>query len=221
MAREEQLDFDETATTAVMNAYYPRVLAAPDSARNRAQAGWGIAGAVGTALAGAGVFATDGEGRSVLVLGFLAIFLWLTASLLFIRAVAVPSKAVGEGTSTSHSGFVRTVFENARSERDQVDDRQKWARRALYSAVTATLATLLVAVWPFTQATRSWRIILTDKGYETVALLCGEISLPLPVEGPHDLLGADQVTLTVDAEHCHGRTVTLTLPRDLIAAAAR
>ena len=204
-----------------MSAYYPRVLAAPDSARNRAQAGWGIAGAVGAALAGAGLFATEAEGGSVLVLGLVAAALWLTASLLFIRAVAVPSKALGEGTSTTQSAFVRTVFENARSERDQVDDRQRWARWSLYSAVVATLATLLLAAWPFFERERSWRIVLTETGYETVALICRDIPVPLPIKGPEDLFGDDPVTVTIGAGQCQGRAATVTLPRGSITGAAR
>lgn len=140
------MPFPTGVRDAVVTAYYPRALGAPDTARSRAQAGYTVASAVAAALIAAGVLSGIDK-RPVLVqgLGLTALVLWMITALLFMWAVSAPVRVV-EGDQPTADAFVTTALSNAKLERDEVDKRQRAARIASVAAVLLTLAAFVTAL---------------------------------------------------------------------------
>jgi hypothetical protein len=132
---------------AVVAAYYPRALAAPDSARSRAQAGYTIASAIAAALVAAGVLGgIDRQPGIVRYFGLGTLILWMMAAWLYMSAVSVPVTVI-EGLQLPEDRFIATALSNAKSERDEVDRRQSRARRVSFLAALFTVLTFLTALW--------------------------------------------------------------------------
>ena len=131
---------------AIVNAYYPRALSSPDTARARAQAGYTIASALAAAVIAVGVFSDIGQ-RSIFVqvLGLLAVATWIAAALFYQKAVAAPVEVI-EAAQSSADDFVKRVLSNARDERTRVDDRHRWAGRISVVAASFTAAALIFGV---------------------------------------------------------------------------
>lgn len=163
---------------AVVSAYFPRAVAAPDSARNRAQAGYAISSAIATSLVAAGAY-VDIDDRKwwVLTLAVAALGCWIVTALLYLHAVTTAVKTpLGEGPdSADATGWLLSVLTRSQEERDLVDRRQRRATIGTLIAVVATIPALGVALGGSVALDKDHvELVLSDKGRETVAALCGK-----------------------------------------------
>ena len=197
----------------VVTAFYPRALAAADSARNRAQAGYAIASAIASSLVVAGAF-TSIEDRGLWAQGFgmLALIIWVVTGILFLYAVATPVTPIEDLASDADSPeWVENILRRANSERVDVDQRNWLAIRATVVAVGVTvIAVVLTATSGLSLNKDEVTVSLTDAGKETVAELC--TSVPAKVRGQLEnrTLRREFVVVTVPPGGCHaGREATL------------
>ena len=88
---------------AVVSAYFPRAVAAPDSARNRAQAGYAISSAIAASLVVAGAYVDIGDRRlAAQVLAGAALVSWIGVALLYLYAVTTAVKTpLGEPAAST------------------------------------------------------------------------------------------------------------------------
>jgi hypothetical protein len=134
-----QGDIDESVVTAVVGAYYPRLVSSVDSARSRAQSAYAIANTLAGGLVGISLvtlFAT--APTPTLVVGAAAVGVWLLSAGLYVRAIASPLMAPSSTDAQDASQFVRQVFTDIRAERCEVDNRQKQANISAIVAVSLT-----------------------------------------------------------------------------------
>ena len=118
------MSYPKEVRTAVSGAFYPRALAAADTARTRAQSGYTIASAVAAALVAAGIL-TDicDQQLPIQVLALLSIAAWVVTAILFMWSVAVPVELALPAVLPSADAFVDAVLGNARTERDELNKR--------------------------------------------------------------------------------------------------
>jgi MFS family permease len=218
-----------TVLDTVVTAYYPRAIAAADSARNRAQAGYAIASGIASGLVLAGVFTSiDERAWQAKVAGALALFLWIATALLFLYAVSTPVvKAVTEDDLDpdvqAKPGWVGSVLTRAQSERNEVDKR---TRRAIWTTIAAVAVTIpAVGVTGFTDLSLDKDEVvlsLTEKGMAMVAELCSVT--PDRIEGQLEsrTLKRDFVVMTLAAGKCRDTEVFLRIPKqDVLGIASR
>jgi MFS family permease len=168
---------------AIIAAYYPRVAAAPDSARSRAQAAFAAVSAIAGALVGVGLAANLSSVTSwARVSGSLAVLAWLAATLLFVRAVSAPVKPVPTATPSDPDAFVDAVMTSARAEATAIDRRQALAARvSLGATILTALTVLLIQVIPGPLEHVKARITLSRDGVDAIGRLCP--SRPEAIDG--------------------------------------
>lgn len=158
---------------AVVTAYYPKLVNSADSARSRAQAAYAVSNALAGGLVGASlltVFSNAPTGTKIV--GFAAVVFWITASLLYVRAVSSPLPPEVPGDKKDGTSFVEYVLSTSREDRKTIDRRQRWANSiaAFALAVTAvSFALLLFGPVPSTRAS----VILTNSGVKQISSTCG------------------------------------------------
>jgi MFS family permease len=205
---------------AVVAAYYPRALSVPDSARARAQAGYGIASAIAAALVAAGVFANLGEAAGLVqTLGVAALVAWLVAAGLFLVAVSSPFQAASR-TQDSVDAFVNAALDAAQNERTKIDKWQKRAGLASGVAAILTVAALVAALVDTPSSRQAGTIDLTAKGLAAVEAVCGTKPTHITGSVSPDDLEKNFVSLTLDKGVCGSEVLVVSLPRGQIQAVA-
>jgi len=188
----------------IVNAYYPKVVTSPDSARNRAQAGFGIASAIATALIGLSIFADFKDFPwFVQMLGILSLAAWLLAAGFYTRAVAAPVQPPELTDSPTTFDFANGVIRGAISERRLVDGRQDLARGLGAAAAVLTLLTLVLAVYVGPkQEVFSAEVILSSTALDGLRKACE--SRPTRVLGKVETesLAKDVIVVELDDELC-------------------
>jgi hypothetical protein len=188
----------------IVNAYYPKVVTSPDSARNRAQAGFGIASAIATALIGLGVF-TDVRDFPwfVKLFGLVALAAWLLAAGFYTSAVAAPVQQPDLMDSPTTFDFANGVIAGAMSERGRVDAWQDRARRLAAAAAVLTLLTVILAVSVKPeQESFSAEVIVSSSALEGLQKACD--SRPTRVLGDveSESLATDVIVVRLDDGLC-------------------
>jgi MFS family permease len=169
-----------TVLETVVTAYYPRAIAAADSARNRAQAGYAIASAIATGLVVAGAFTSiEDHGWPAQLAGALALFAWILAGLLFLHAVATPVTqplSIDELAIDADSpAWIEAVLGRAQSERTEVDRRNVLAILATIGAVFITIPAIALTGFSALSLNKDEvTLYLTRAGKNTVKQLCPE-----------------------------------------------
>lgn len=137
---------DDDVRKTVVDAYYRKLLDAPEAARRRAQAAYAITAAVAAALVTAGAFAgLAREPLSVRILGPLALVAWLVAAGLYIRAVGTPYEDPKQQEAAKGvEAFLTEVLRVSASEYTAIGERQT---KALWATLVAVVMTLIVAVF--------------------------------------------------------------------------
>jgi hypothetical protein len=219
----QRFDPDARVVKTVIRTYFSRGVAAADRARDRAERGYTIAGAVAATLVAAGLAANLSQ-RPPLVqaLGLGAVGVWLVAVLLFIWTVAVDVSAPDtEGLNaagwTTGSDFVRSVGQDVQRELDALHARQVAALTATVIAMALTIAALVAGTVDPSRSTReSARVALTAQADSALRLLCGRAigALYATVE-PGDLSTA-VVSLELPAGECGDTATTIREPRTAI-----
>lgn len=205
---------------AVVDAYYPRALAAPDAARARAQSAYTIASAIAAGLIAAGAFADFGSRPGLVqVLGFASLGGWLAAAALFMVAVSSPLKSMA-CPQESADEFVREALRMAAEERQRVDTWQGAARWVAAGAGALTLGTFVSVVAMPVDDDVVVEVSLTEAGRDSLADLCGQ-----PIDGLDGTLALDSlddefVVVEAAKDACRDEPVELRLPRDHVSGIA-
>ena len=208
---------------AVVNAYYPQVLAEAEAARRRAQNGYAIAGAIAAALTAAGVLGDLGrQPLAVQLVGCAALAAWLGCALLFLRAVTTPTESVGADSaesSTSAGAFVTVVLDHVDEERDAIVARTRWATRVAFVAIALTFAAIVMGSTIDDDGHDVvGRLVLTSSGRAAMVAACDT-----PAESVTAILdehALDQATVRLRLPSgCGGqRPATMFLPRSAVAS---
>jgi MFS family permease len=213
----------------VVAAYYPRAIAAADSARNRAQAGYAIASAIASALVLAGAFTEiEDRGWPAQLLGGVALISWVVAGILFLRAVGAPVVARITGSDVDDerdsAKWVASVLQRAQEERDTIDARNARAIKATVVAVFLTLPAIgVTALSAIALDKDQVTVSLSPAAVETLAQVCGRPSDELRGALENRTLRRDFVVITVAPGDCRDDTeVVVRIPkRDVLAIASR
>lgn len=194
----------EAVVKAVVDAYYPEALKEAGSARSRAQGGYAIAAAIGTAIVAAGVGGGLGSEREVVqVVGVLAVVAWLAAALLYSWAVSGPVDLPSAETAADKETFVRHVLDSVRAQRAAIEKRSGYAFSATVGAVIVTLAALVLALTTAAPAARSHgQIVLTKLGRDSVGTICGQRRAVVSGTVDPGALGSTFVTVAIDGRDC-------------------
>jgi hypothetical protein len=211
---------NEAMVQAISSAYYGKEIGAAESARERAQRSYTIAGAVATTLLAAGVF-TDIASQSTIVkiAGVVTLVAWVVVAVLFTRAIASPIKRIEDANPSDAAAFSRLALTKAREERDKIDELLGDAQIAAALASLATITTLLLAF--FLPADRSdVTMTLTDRGMAAVDEACPERvdGGPLRASLVLSSLEDDFVTAKLEPGVCDSHETELRLPRDDVLA---
>ena len=199
---------------AVVDAYYPKALAVADSARSRAQAGYGVASAIAAALVAAGVFG-DLDERSTLVqvLGLVALGAWLVAASFFLYAVSAPlHEAIPPQEGVEK--FANAVLHAATEEQKDVDSRARVGRFA--SVVAAVLTVLAFGFAVFSEVpskASAGTVSLTAKGVEAVAEKCRTLTATFAGRVDKADLEKEFVNITVEGRACGEKDAVISVPR--------
>jgi hypothetical protein len=203
----------------VVDAYYRSAFAAPEAARNRAQAAYTIASAVAAALIAAGAFADFPERPTwEKVFGALSLAVWVLAAFLFMYAVATPYRDPDSGKSViGAQEFIKHVGANTRAERNLIVERQ---RRAMWAVVVAALLTgLTTGIGLFSTPTklRTAIVLLTPKGIRQLGAPCnGRASIRGVVDT--STIASPVVVIQVKAGMCGPGKGELNVPAAEVAA---
>lgn len=184
---------DALALAAIVNAYYPAVLAEPSTVRSRAQVAYTIASAIAGGLVTAGALAGISDLLpAVQVSGSLAVAAWLLAGALFMRVskgVTVPRTP--EGGMLTAEAFAQHAVDNTKREAAALEGRLDAAAKATWAALAFTGVALLGALLLDPPSTRiSSRVVLSEEGKAALAGVC-DGPAPETLEGEMDLRSLD------------------------------
>lgn len=205
---------------AIMDAYYPRVVALGDAARARAQSAYAIASAV-TGVLVIAVITTKAElaGSVVQGAGLGALVLWLLAAAAYIHAVATPVKEPDTTSTTTASDLADKVIKNARTERKDVDGRQLIANGLALAAMLSTaVAFAALLFWPAQASQPQGTLRLTAAEVVTVKAVCPEATRSLPGQVVRSSIGTDFIAINVASNICGGRSVQIQVPKAQVEA---
>jgi hypothetical protein len=214
---ERPADVPAGAEDVVVSAWFPRAIAAPDSARNRAQAGYAISSAIASSVVAVGAF-VDIADRSVEAQLFagLALLCWVATALLFLHAVttAVNTPIADSEAQADSSGWLLTVLRRSQDERDLVDRRQKRASLATVIAVAVTVPALILTLGSSVSLDKDRvSLSLSDKGLAAVTALCKK--KPREIRGALEsrTLRREFVVIELDADLCQPNVANVRIPR--------
>jgi hypothetical protein len=213
-------DPDAAVVKAVIDAYYPRGVAAADRARDRAERGYTIASAIAAALVAAGAFAKLGDKPpGVQALGLGALGMWLLTALLYIWVVAVPTRAGTDPDSTTAGEFVKNVAASVSAELAILRRRQSFAVVAtIVAAVLTVLALTLATTESGNRPPEAARLQLTPKADAGLRALCGPQVGELYGTVDPDKLGDEVVAVKLPPGECGIASTTVELPKGSILA---
>jgi hypothetical protein len=205
---------------AIMDAYYPRVVALGDAARARAQSAYAIASAV-TGVLVVAVITTKAElaGQVVRWAGLLALVLWLLAAAAYIRAVATPVEEPATTAVTTASQLTQAVMTAARKERGEVDGRQRTANMLALAALLATVVAFAALLfWPAEASQPRGTLRLSVAGLAAVKAVCPDATRSLPGQVVRSSIGTDFIVVNADSNICGGKPVQILVPKAQVEA---
>lgn len=214
---ESASDVPADVRGAVVSSWFPRAVAAPDSARNRAQAGYAISSAIASTVVAVGAF-VDIADRSVeaQVFAALALLCWVTTALLYLHAVttAVKTPIAEPVDQRDSSRWLLAVLTRSQEERDLVDRRQKRAGLATVFAVAVTVPALLLTLGSSVSLDKDRvTLFLSERGLASVTALCKK--RPDEIRGALEsrTLRRDFVVIELDAGLCQPNVANVRIPR--------
>jgi hypothetical protein len=218
--KTSSLPYDESVSKTVVDNYYPRVISAPEAARNRAQAAYTIASAVAAALIAAGLL-TSLYRRPTLVkvMGSLALVGWFLAAGAYVWAVAAPARLRLKESAQDARSFVHLVLQDAIDERTTIDRRQGFANVIASVAAVLTAAAFISALLSGSPERRlqPGLVITSETGARSVETICGQRLSRLEGRIDLDTLNDQLVAIDVRPGECGGRWITVRIPRADVA----
>jgi hypothetical protein len=210
---------DEEVHKTLVDAYYRRVVDAPEAARRRAQNAYAVTGATAAGVATVGAFSDlADQPLEVQILGPLVLVAWLVTAGLYMWAVGAPyENPAAHTTVTGPNAFRDAVMDSAEAERDEIDRRQTIARGAAIAAVLLTLGVAaLTLVLPAKSAFEDATLRLEPSARAALSELC-ERDLPSvlksPLVDPGSLADAT-IDVKFLAGTCREQEVTTSLQKD-------
>jgi len=198
-------DIDPAVISAIVGAYYPKLVSSVESARSRAQSAYAIANALAGGLVGASLFTVFSNApTSTLVVGCVAVGIWMISAGLYVRAIASPL-VQPRGDLSDGSAFVREVLQNASTERKKIDDRQRLANIGAIVAVAVTAVSFGLLLFG-ASVTIKGTVDLTSAGQREVSSICGHPLSSLTGEVNRASLGQAFIVVDVPSSVCKGTT---------------
>jgi MFS family permease len=199
-------DIDSAVISAVVGAYYPKLVSSVESARFRAQSAYAIANALAGGLVGASLFTVFSNAPTrTLVVGYVAVGIWIISAGLYIKAIASPLVQIRPENVSDGSGFVREVLANASTERKTIDDRQRNANIGAIVAVVVTAVSFGLLLFG-ASVTINGTVDLTSAGQREVSSICGHPLSSLTGEVNRASLGQAFIVVDVPSSVCKGTT---------------
>lgn len=154
--------------------------------------------------------------RPIQIVGFAAVVVWITASLLYVRAVASPLPPEVPDDKKDGSAFVSYVLSTSRSDRKTIDTRQRWANSTAVGALTITavsFALLLFSSAPSFKAS----VALANSGAQYVSSACGHPMAGLSGNVTEASLSTSFVVVELPAREC-GTASTIRIPSSYVSS---
>jgi hypothetical protein len=205
---------------ALAQAYYAREVQKPDAARARAQAGFGVASAIGTVLSAIGFFADPKRLDPVtVVLGAIAVGGWFVAAGLYLWAISYPGSPTGQQEEIETvDQWKWEVLKTSTELRKQIDNRVYWAMIAtwvaLFMTLSALLATLIVGPRDSREVVAAAKVDPASQEY--VSSFCAQAIMEDDAGGSYiigEVNPSDSQTTFVEIElpegKCHGELLVL------------
>jgi hypothetical protein len=209
-----------SVVSAIVNAYYPRVVASADAARARAQSAYAIASAVAGALVIALITSkSQTASTAAKVLGVAALALWLCAAVLYIRAIAVPLLNEDLTDAVRDPGeFAGKVLANAHQQRTEVDKRQRCANWAGIAAMvlTAAASAVLFLDPSATNSESPGMVVLTRPGLHAIQQVCPAATRVLTGLVDRTTLNSQFISLTLTGDTCAGTHGSLRISQEQV-----
>lgn len=198
-------EIDPAVISAVVGAYYPKLVSSVESARSRAQGAYAVANALAGGLVGASLFTVFANApTSTLVVGYVAVGIWIMSAGLYVRAIASPLLQP-KGNVSDASEFVLEVLKNVSTERKTIDDRQRNANIGAIVAVAVTAISFGLLLFG-ASATVNGTVDLTSIGEQQVSSICGHPVSSLTGQISRASLAQTYVVVEVRSSVCKGAT---------------
>lgn len=205
--------------TAVIGAYYARVIASADAARARAQTAYTVAASLSAVLLGAGIVSRFGTVSSAAkVLGAFAVALWALTASLYGRATSRSIDWPIVDTVTKDQ-LVALILDRVATEKRTVQSCLARANMAAVVAGTVTVLALVVDSLGESTANETVRLIPSAEGAEAIEEICGEYLGELTGEAVARSLSGDTIVLSPTSTTCQKRT-RLYIPRSSVLVVA-
>lgn len=220
-------DEDRGDVEAVSQAFYARELSLPEITRSRAQAGFSVSTVLAGGLIAAGILSQFSSlSLLVVIIGMVAVFLWLVTSILFLWAIAIPVKLSRKAGDRPAADFVKQVTDESQLISKTIRYRSAWAAAIAAVALVATFATFALAVSLPRPDPRNAAadVVLTENGLSLVSGACPRaiISTDPPTaiaDVDPNALTADPISLRLGAGQCGGVSdESIDLPRQDVLA---
>jgi hypothetical protein len=209
----------EEVRDAVVDAYYRRTMSAPESARQRAQAAYGIASALAAGIVAAGLFGgLDRRPTIVQVVAIAALAVWMIAAGLFLHAVSSPF-ATPPQQQVGTEAFITTALQAVRDEGACIDRWQRWAQFVSLLAAVLTVGAFGLAIKISVPAgERDATVTLSAAGAEALKATCKNATRTLSGLISNAALGSEFVEVSLDGRQCGPRQSRVAIPRSQILA---
>ena len=127
----------------------------------------------------------------VVIIGMVAVFLWLVTSILFLWAIAIPVKLSRKAGDRPAADFVKQVTDESQLISKTIRYRSAWAAAIAAVALVATFATFALAVSLPRPDPRNAAadVVLTENGLSLVSGAC-----------PRAIISTDPPTAIVDVD---------------------
>ncbi|MFI9343286.1 hypothetical protein ACIG0D_18750 [Streptomyces sp. NPDC052773] len=220
--RERVLD---AVLAPASEAYYSERVRSGSGARLRAQAAQSTVTLFAGGLVAALTF-TQLADRPLITrwAGLAAVALWLSAAVLYLRAVALPVSALtGPSHARDRLDLLNAVLKRADDEAAEVDKRQKRANGVVMGALVVSLLTVgLAALLGPEKEMVPGTVVLAPSYAKSTRAVCGKQVERVEGEIDKKSLGTPFVRVTVDAKDCGNGTgkTELVVPRSAVRAIA-
>ncbi|MFE0633247.1 hypothetical protein ACFW3D_40760 [Streptomyces sp. NPDC058864] len=225
MADERERVLDAVLGPA-SEAYYAERVRSGSGARARAQAAQSSVTLFAGGIVAALTFTQLADRPlSTQLAGVGAVALWLSAAVLYLRAVAQPVGALaGPSHARDRLDLLNAVLKRADDEAAQVDKRQKHANRVVTGALAVSVLTVgLAALGGPKEEKTSGSVVISPAYAKSLRNLCTMKNERITGQIDKNSLGAPFVSITVASKQCGGATDTeteLVIPKSAIQAIA-
>lgn len=190
-----------------------------ESARQRAQAAYGIASALAAGIVAAGLLGgLDQRPTIVQVVAIVALAVWMIAAGLFLHAVSSPFAALPQ-QQVGTEAFIAAALQSVRDEGARIDHWQRWAQFGSLLAAVLTVGAFGLAVEMSAPARElDATVTISAAGVEALKATCKNATPILSGFISSAALGDEFVEVRLDGRQCGPRQIRVAIPRSQILA---